>query len=118
MTLDEAIIHAETVAERLENSHKRDWMCEDDERCAKEHRQLAAWLKELKQLREQTRWIPVSERLPEAGKEYLCCDANGFMEVGYLSKNLGEWCANGEVYEEVIAWMPCPKPYMAKNEEV
>jgi len=53
MTLDEAIIHAEEVAERLENSHKRDWMCEDDERCAKEHRQLALWLKDLKRLKEQ-----------------------------------------------------------------
>ena len=53
MTLDEAIIHAEEVAERLENSHKRDWMCEDDERCAKEHRQLASWLKDLKRLKEQ-----------------------------------------------------------------
>lgn len=48
MTIDEAIKHAEEVAERLENSRKRDWMCEDDERCAKEHRQLAEWLKELK----------------------------------------------------------------------
>lgn len=48
MTIDEAIKHAEEVAERLENSHKRDWMCEDDERCAEEHRQIAEWLKELK----------------------------------------------------------------------
>ena len=53
MTLDEAIKHAEEVAERLENSHKRDWMCEDDERCAEEHRRLADWLKELKAYRER-----------------------------------------------------------------
>ena len=53
MTLDEAIKHAEKVAERLENSHKRDWMCEDDKRCAVEHRQLAEWLKELKAYRER-----------------------------------------------------------------
>lgn len=30
------------------------------ENIRKEHRQLAEWLKELKQLREQTRWIPVA----------------------------------------------------------
>ena len=48
MTLDEAIKHAEEVAERLETSCKRDWMGEDDKRCAEEHRQLAEWLKELK----------------------------------------------------------------------
>ena len=42
MTLDEAIKHAEEVAEE-----KR---CE---KCGEEHRQLAEWLKELKQLRKQ-----------------------------------------------------------------
>lgn len=42
--------------------------CPDYKRCverAEEHRQLAEWLKELKRLKEHTRWIPVSERLPE-----------------------------------------------------
>lgn len=48
LSLDEAIEHCEEVAERLENSCKRDWMSEDDERCASDHRQLAEWLKELK----------------------------------------------------------------------
>lgn len=50
MTLEEAIEHCEEVAERLENSCKRDWMSEDDERCASEHRQLAEWLKALKEI--------------------------------------------------------------------
>jgi len=51
MTLDEAIKHAEEVA----------GVCEFEARkCAKEHRQLAEWLKELKQLKKQTKtghWI-------------------------------------------------------------
>lgn len=53
MTLDEAIEHCEEVAEETE--------CKN---CAKEHRQLANWLKELKQLRKQTKtghWIDYSE---------------------------------------------------------
>lgn len=45
MTLDEAIKHAEEVANDMELCCKE---------CAEEHRQLAEWLKELKQLREQT----------------------------------------------------------------
>ena len=53
MTLDEAIRHAEEVAKRLKTSCKRDWMGEDDERCASEHRQLAEWLKDYKRLLEQ-----------------------------------------------------------------
>jgi hypothetical protein len=52
MTLDEAIKHCEEVAERLENSRKRDWMGEDDERWASQHRQIAEWLKDLKEYKD------------------------------------------------------------------
>ena len=45
MTIEEAIKHCEEVA------NDRAGCCED---CAEEHRQLACWLKELKQYREQT----------------------------------------------------------------
>ena len=44
MTIDEAIKHAEEVANDMELCCKE---------CAKEHKQLAEWLKELKQLKEQ-----------------------------------------------------------------
>ena len=64
MTLDEAIKHAEEVAEKFESLHERYENMDEDrllfrveenecKNCAKEHRQLANWLKELKQLREQ-----------------------------------------------------------------
>ena len=45
MTLDEAIRHAEDVA---------DYDCYDDKqrKCSAEHRQLAEWLKELKEFKE------------------------------------------------------------------
>lgn len=59
MTLDEAIKHAEEVADKKEIQVGFDTDCEcyrmsDSERiscqkCAEEHRQLAEWLKELKQ---------------------------------------------------------------------
>ena len=60
MTLDEAIKHAEEVAEEKESEaqdleySKLDWKHEANQcaECAKEHRQLAAWLKELKRYRE------------------------------------------------------------------
>ena len=70
MTLDEAIKHAEEVAEEKEEQaweaqlQEEYRTCKD---CAKEHRQLAElaeWLKELKQLRRQTKtghWIDYSE---------------------------------------------------------
>lgn len=64
MTIEQAIKHAEEVAEEknMQAGFDTDYLCyqmSDTERnqckkCAEEHRQLAEWLKELKQLREQT----------------------------------------------------------------
>jgi len=51
MTLDEAIKHCNEVAERLESKNGYAYTDVTCEECAKEHRQLAEWLKELKHLR-------------------------------------------------------------------
>ena len=62
MTLDEAIKHAEEVAEKFESLHERYENMDEDrllfrveenecKNCAKEHRQLANWLKELRAYR-------------------------------------------------------------------
>lgn len=61
MTIDEAIIHAEEVANEKErlgamgrgNPDKYAPSPEQCFKCAKDHRQLAEWLKELKTLREK-----------------------------------------------------------------
>ena len=68
MTLDEAIKHAEEVADVCESEASKydmtdayeNYVACQDGKCAKEHRQLAEWLKELKQLKKQTKtghWI-------------------------------------------------------------
>lgn len=56
MTLDEAIKHCEEVAEEQEWQAYKSLSRTDDEKmscleCAKEHRQLAEWLRELKKYR-------------------------------------------------------------------
>ena len=101
----------EIIEERLANSQKR----------ADDFRQLAEWLKELKTLREQTRWIPVSERLPEESGDYLITFAldigakNPVREVckDYFCEFSEEWLYYGE---DVTAWMPLPKPYKEESE--
>ena len=76
LTLEEAIKHCEEVVKRLENSCKRDWMGEDDERCAKEHRQLAEWLKELKAYREI---LTNADKI--IASEYGCVIIEGYADV-------------------------------------
>ena len=61
------------------------------------------------------RWIPVSERLPEAGERVLCyCRANIY-EVMKMRTD-GDWVHNDKVYYSaymsgfVTHWMPLPEP--------
>ena len=58
MTLEEAILYCEEVAEInqsiADNTDHNNWMdIAKCEKCADEHRQVAEWLRELKQYREQ-----------------------------------------------------------------
>ena len=86
MTLDEAIKHAEEVAEEKENEGKL--LCQSEGSsigclmCAEEHRQLAEWLKDYKRLLEQE---------PEMG-EWIDV---GLTKEMYVRKcrctNCGEW---------------------------
>jgi len=135
MTLDEAIIHAEEVAEeqkaqaweaQLQEEYEKIKSCK---KCSEEHKQLAAWLKELRQLREQTKWIPVSEGLPNLD-DYTGSQMwqKKVLIIGYLSfddtKDLfvSEAFAEDVIHDSVlntvvVAWMPLPKPYKRESEE-
>lgn len=136
MTLDEAIKQTEERADLCEYEASRYDMSDSYEnyvacqegKCAKEQRQIAEWLKELKQLKEQIRWIPVSERLPEVGDTYI---VSGRMKYDfekeytyftdcaeYLPSNIGgaDWGTWTDWYEgqqeyEILAWKPLPEPY-------
>jgi len=71
------------------------------------------------------KWIPVSERLPKQNeyvgdvcKYYLIQDEFGDMHVATYT-NIG-WIPINTIYalgDEVIAWMPLPKPYKREVEE-
>lgn len=69
---------------------------------------------------EQTRWIPVDERLPEDGEEVLCFLESEEMAVLFRRNNWGqyEWVDGGFATGayDVVAWMPLPKPYKAESE--
>lgn len=130
MTLDEAIKYAEeeamdkaNFASILRDSIKKaiyeDW--------AEEYIQFAELLKELKQLREQSKWIPVSERLPKAGeyigdvdKYYLVQNEYGDMLVArYTHSEYWEQIYQLQpIGDKIVAWMPLPEAFKAEREEV
>ena len=105
MTLEEAIAHAKEMSENQ-------YVCEE---CQKEHRQLADWMEELKSLREKSKWIPCSERLPENAMNVIAQFSDGTVtELRYAGNGIFEG-----IYEYstrvIIAWMPLPEPYKEDN---
>ena len=101
MTLEEAIAHAKEISENQ-------YICEE---CQKEHRQLASWLEELKELREKSKWIPCNERLPEDNTDVIVCFYSGTVtEMRYWGNGIFQG-----IYEHtaktIVAWMLLPEPY-------
>lgn len=71
-----------------------------------------------------SQWIPVSERLPKH-EELALVSALSYNEnkafVDILKMSNGKWyvfepfCGWEEVYCDIIAWMPLPKPYIGDD---
>lgn len=104
MTLDEAIIHAKELAENQS-------ICKD---CREEHKQLAAWLEELKQYREEriqeTNLDHFQQEILEKGLWNLAvvkggpkrCDRTKCIDCE-LSKDRSRGC-----HEKVMDWLKQP----------
>ena len=67
---------------------------------------------------EQTKWIPTSEKLPEDYIHVLCQFTLNGMGECYLAHGVFH-VVGGVVMtcNEVIAWMPLPKPYEESEDE-
>lgn len=131
MKLDEAIRHAEKVAKQSEIQADK-WQEEGGEewgktiacrKCAEEHRQLAEWLKELKRVREQTRWIPCSERLPKEHGYYIVQtdgSHNAVIDIAeygiFFRKPEYEYVWEWNKASKILAWMPLPEPYKEEGD--
>lgn len=121
MTLEEAIKHTEEEADSHDRMKQIKAVTLEECKRAEEHRQLAEWLKELKRLREQTRWIPINKTFPPKGIDILVTTNEGYVYAVFYDEKYKEFCLDDEgrslEIKEVIAWMPLPKPYKAESEE-
>lgn len=64
-------------------------------------------------------WIPVSERLPEPGREVLICQGDTVISAIYLPTVLRRpiWLQGGYyAYTAVTHWMPLPEPPAKEGE--
>lgn len=164
MTLEEAIKHAEEVAEEQEKMAKEwhenqvrkcetirfaemDYTNENEcKKCADEHRQLAEWLKELKNYRKENDWTPIYEDLPEdllpvnvtwtnRNPETYYENIKGKRFVDTAVYYQGDWywwnsrCVDYlkeygdrapveriDAAIEIIAWKPLPEPWEGEKE--
>lgn len=100
------------------------WAIEKEKKNAiKEYVNKSEWLKELKQLRAQTKWIPCSERLPEDRRAVLVTaywhETYQVMMASYFGDGLW-WCVpfnnSGEPMQKLKpkAWMPLPASYQGE----
>ena len=80
---------------------------------------------ELPSVTPQQQWIPMSERMPEENeyigdvcKYYLVQDEYGDMHVAHYKKT-GWYPIHSikSMSDEVVAWMPLPKPYVPQERE-
>ena len=73
------------------------------------------WLDKLEQPTAQ-QWIPCSERLPEEGKDVLCCFYNGeyYRIIVSHRTDFNFWSGVGRT-GDLIAWMPLPEPWKGEQ---
>lgn len=69
-------------------------------------------------IKQEPRWIPTSERLPEEDGEYLATiydmdENHEYMDIAELED--GKWCY--KPYILVKAWMPLPTSYQGEKNE-
>ena len=62
-------------------------------------------------------WIPVTERLPQAGESVMICDAYGDICIGHRTRSgyyFPDFC--DDKIKDVRAWAELPEPYKGVTE--
>lgn len=72
----------------------------------------------LQNANECNKWIPCSERLPEAGTPVIFCNHHGEVTFGERNRTQGEAFIDFFTSNQTFAtaWMPLPEPYKEEGE--
>ena len=99
--IEELLVYFSGIVERASKAESRiaELEAESDQLTAR-----------LCQERQDDKWIPVSERLPEANKCVLIYDAGGNMTVDILVKSGGVETYFWLPKYRILFWMPLPEP--------
>ena len=105
ITLEEALQKIQELQQELQDERYRHDRYVDFE---------LAQAEELRKLKEQTRWIPLAERLPEIGDRCLC-NVKSFAFPGSFYHAILRYdkygFVEGGIYtDDVTHWMPLPEP--------
>lgn len=106
MTAKSELLLNELIAAAIAFGRERepDWQTRiEDARC-----ELKTYVAELESGR---RWIPVSERLPEANQDVLVFDRRGDITIDYLvAFNIEGVAYYTNADDGALFWMPLPQP--------